>query len=357
MKSKQKHLIVLAQSLEQPRIVKRIIEQSQEFDKLTVYGFKREIHAVNNFGVLQNYDNIEVRIVGNLFNEKYFQRLFTYLKLLSTLFFTYGFKQKNIYVFGLDLRMIAALIINKKLTYEISDIMWLYKAGLQKKILSKIDRFLAGKSSKVVFTSKGFYDVYYSTVVKSSSVVLKENKFKSYGKVSPVESLKMDKIRIAYIGAFRYGEIIKHLLSIAKKNPNLLLNFYGDSHNKQQVDSMKLAAEKYNNITYNGPFKNPDDLGGIYAENNLNFVVYDNSQENERVAMPNKYYESGFFNVPIVCAKNTYVGQRAKDNKMGWIIDTDKDSISQFLNNITLNELNECHAAIKKLDKTLFHLD
>src|SRR5690606_38015998 len=105
---------------------------------------------------------------------------------------------------------------------------------------------------------------------------------------------------------------------------------------------------------YHGPFKNPDDLEKIYGENNLNFVVYDNTLENEKVAMPNKFYESGFFNIPIVCATKTYVGQRVLEQGLGWTIDTDFKSISNFLNTISIEELKECHRHIKKLDKSHF---
>ena len=70
--------------------------------------------------------------------------------------------------------------------------------------------------------------------------------------------------------------------------------------------------------------------------------------------MPNKYYESGFFNIPIVCAKGTYVGQRVVDNGMGWTIDTDKKSISNFLDEMTMSELVDCHEKIKTLDKKYF---
>ena len=99
---------------------------------------------------------------------------------------------------------------------------------------------------------------------------------------------------------------------------------------------MKAHAREYDQITYNGAFKNPDDLQAIYEENNINFVVYDNRLMNERVAMPNKFYESGFFNMPILCATNTYVGQRAVEHGMGWVCDIDKESIREFFNSISV---------------------
>ncbi|MEO0572683.1 MAG: hypothetical protein AAF039_13335 [Bacteroidota bacterium] len=354
MSKNKEQIIILAQSLEQPRIVKRIIEKASEHDTVKVYGFTRKIHAVNNYSVLHDYENIDITIIGSLANSRYVSRVFMYCKLIGVLYRNHGLSPKNIYAFGLDLRGIAALIANAKIKYEISDILWLYKSGGQRKILSAIDTFLAKRSDEVIFTSKGFYNSYYAEHVRAERVVIKENKFKSYDKVTPIEQIKSDKICIAYIGAFRYAEIIEHLLKTVANNKELQLNFYGDG-NQQIVEIIKKNVANFENITYNGAFKNPDDLEGIYGENNLNFVVYDNSLENEKVAMPNKFYESGFFNIPILCATKTYVGERVLEKHMGWTVDSKFETISGFLNSLTLNEIFERHQRIKGLDKALFH--
>ncbi|TMM53795.1 glycosyltransferase family 4 protein [Maribacter algarum] len=346
-------LLVLAQSLEQPRVVKRIIEKAKDYDKIEVFGFKREIHEVNNFGILENYENVKLNIVGTMANYKYMKRLANYFRLIIAIYSKYGFKSKNLYVFGLDIRMVSTLVANSKIDYEISDIMWLYKSPLQKSFLRRIDTNLAKWSNSVIFTSKGFYDSHYKMFVKPENAIIKENKFKTYDKVSPILDIKKDKIRIAYIGAFRYSTIIERLLQVVRENKNLVLNFYGDGF-KTIVEEMKKNASENENIFFHGAFKNPDDLENIYAENNVNFVVYKNTLENEKVAMPNKFYESGFFNIPIVAAVNTYVGQRVLDQNMGWTIDIDYNSISKFLNNLQMDNIIKHHENIKRLDKSLF---
>lgn len=70
--------------------------------------------------------------------------------------------------------------------------------------------------------------------------------------------------------------------------------------------------------------------------------------DNERVAMLNKYYESGFFNIPIFVANNTYVSDRVLENKMGWSINTDENGISEFLDKISIDLIINCHRNIKK---------
>lgn len=353
MPTKKKSIIFLIQSFEQPRILKKIIEKSTEYNQVYVYGYTRKIHAVNNFEVLDEYENITYTVVASVADGKYFERTFSYLKLLWLIYKNHGLKQKHLYVVGIDLRIISTLIFNSKIDYVISDIVWLYYPKFQKRLFKKIDTFLAGKSRKVLFTSRGFYESYYKKFVSEDQLVITENKLATYNKVHPLQELRTDAIHIAYIGAFRYSGIIKNLLKSVVNNPNLKLNFYGDG-NSLIVDLMKKHAQDYDNISFNGAFKNPDDLERIYSENNINFVVYNNTQENERVAMPNKFYESGFFNVPIVCATHTYVGERALSNGMGWVCDIDQKSISSFLNSLSIQDIVECHNRIKKLDKNLF---
>lgn len=327
---------------------------ADEYDHVDVYGFKRNIHSVKNYTLFDTKPNISYKILGTLEDGKYSNRIAKYIKLVTLLYKKYGFKRKHLYVVGIDLRMVASLLINSRVDYVISDIVWLYYEGIRKSIFKTIDLVLAGKSDKVIFTSMGFYESYYKEYVSKDQVVLNENKLATYRKVKPLECLRKDGIHIAYIGAFRYEEIIDNLLEVVHGNPALSLNFYGDG-SSGIVSKMKDFASQYPNITFNGAFKNPDDLERIYSENNINFVVYDNRYENEQVAMPNKFYESGFFNMPIVCATNTYVGKRALEQGMGWICDIDTQSISDFFDSISNEDLVNCHNRIKTLDKSLFH--
>ncbi|SNY99637.1 hypothetical protein [Flagellimonas pacifica] len=345
-------LIVLAQSLEQPRIVKRISQKTKEYKSIYVYGFTRNVHSIENHEVIGGNQQVTIKIAGQLKNGKYLERIFTYLKLLIIIYKKHGFSKKNVYVFGLDLRIFSSFLFNSQIDYEISDIVWLYHGKTKRNILRYVDNLLARKSRKVVFTTRSFYKGYYDKV-KEDKVLIEENKLETYGKVKPIEKVKSDKVRIAYIGAFRYPKIIENLLLTVSENKNLILNFYGATHG-ELIKKIDKATMSNTNIFYHGPFKNPDHLERIYSDNNLNFVVYDNLLENEKVAMPNKFYESGFFNIPIVCATNTYVGQRVLQNKMGWTIDTDYKSISNFLNHISIEELIEYHQEIKTIDKSHF---
>jgi len=354
MSSKKDKIIFLIQAFEQPRILKIILDKSKEYEHVHVYGFTRKIHAVENYKILDNNENIKYQIVSTIEDGKYWKRLIAYLKLIVIIYKKYGFIKKHLYVVGLDLRILCVLIFNKYIEYVISDIAWLYYPKPFSTIFGKIDQILSNYSDKVLMTSRGFYNSYYKKYVSEEQLVLTENKLATYNRVFPLKELKSDKIRIAYVGAFRYGKIITNLLNVVKNNKNLELNFYGDGFS-EIVTKMKEHAATYDNIFFNGAFKNPDDLQNIYANSNVNFVIYNNTLANERVAMPNKFYESGFFNIPILCATNTYVGQRALELNMGWVCDISEEEIYKFFNNLSIDDILKKHENIKELDKSLFN--
>lgn len=354
MTRRDDNLIVIVQSIEQPRIIKKVIEKSKEYNHIDIYGFDRKIHSVKNYDALEDYSNVSIKIISSFTDGQYWTRIGGYLKLIWTLWTKYGWNKKQLYIVGLDIRICCLFLVNKTVEYVISDLMWLYLPKRKKRILKFIDRRLAKISDKIYFTSRSFYERYYADVVPEERIEITENKLATYGKVHPLDHIIEDKIRIAYIGAFRYTTIIKRLLEVIRNNPDLILNFYGDG-SSDIVKLMKDHAERYTNISFNGAFKNPDDLQEIYANNNLNFVVYNNTMENERIAMPNKFYESGYFNVPIVCAENTYVGTRVTDQGMGWVIGIEIEDIKEFLYSLTIDKIKACHERIKTLDKSLFY--
>jgi hypothetical protein len=131
------------------------------------------------------------------------------------------------------------------------------------------------------------------------------------------------------------------------------LSFYGDGAS-DIIKFIEKESKENRNISFYGAFKNPDDLGRIYMQNNLNFVAYNNQLENELVAMPNKFYESGYFNIPLVCSRNTYVAERVINMGMGWVIEPTMCGIETFFSELTIKKIVDCHQKIKEIDKSNF---
>ena len=125
------------------------------------------------------------------------------------------------------------------------------------------------------------------------------------------------KIIIGLIGFLRYELPILRLIKFVENNSSLVtLKVFGDGQFKHYFDQ-----NQSKNITYYGSFKNPDELNEIYKKIDINYVVYDPSSLNVRLALPNKLYESVFFRVPIICSTNTYLSKLVREWDIGDEID------------------------------------
>lgn len=343
-------ILVISQSINQPRVVNRVNMLSQNYTHVEVISFNRSIYDVGNYENIFG-NNISIKIVATIEDGKYLKRLLNVIKFIFILISKVFIKQ-DVYCFGLDSRIYSCILIFNKKYYEISDIVWLYSKGINKMLWSKLDFYLTKKSKEIIFTSEGFYRKYYNFLAENK-IIIQENKFNTYGKVNPILDISKDRISIGYIGAFRYLDIIKDIVNIVSEKQDIDLSFYGDGPNEIK-DFINEKKYHFKNIKYNGSFKNPDDLINIYRVCNLNFVCYDNKLENELVAMPNKYYESGFFNIPIVCSSNTFLSEKVLENNMGWAINPDYEGLKTFIESITIEDIIEKHNEIQKLDKKLF---
>ncbi len=128
-------------------------------------------------------------------------------------------------------------------------------------------------------------------------------------------------IRIGFVGRLRYPRCLIPIMdAVIEAGDKFELHLYGVG---QLLELVQENAKKNPNIYYHGPFKNPDDLGGIYSSIDINFVVYDNSDPNVRLALPNKLYESPYFGTPLIVASRTYLSERVTEAGVGIVVDPD----------------------------------
>ena len=85
---------------------------------------------------------------------------------------------------------------------------------------------------------------------------------------------------------------------------------------------------------------------------NVDVVVacYDTTTFNERVAEPNKLYESLFFCKPIIVTEKTFLALRVRALECGYEINASTDeNIISFLNKITVDSVNRKMHNISKI--------
>lgn len=315
-------LIFLLTSISQPRCHKRIKAFIKEGYELEVYGFDRGFYNKN--ATVAEYDIKNFGFVPS--GSGHFKKLLFARKKINAIFKKNKTANVLYYCFSFDLALICK-IYNKKYAYEISDLVYGYfKRRNMREFFTRIDRKLIKNSFLTVMTSKGFQDFLYPQN-SPENIIIQPNRVDAYflERDRSLKILNANNIIFSYVGAFRYPNTVFRFAKIVGENfPQHSFHFYGDSHLTQKVKDL---VKKYPNVKYFGPFKNPDDLTSIYSKVDVVVACYDIKTLNERIAEPNKLYESFFFEKPIIVSKDTFLEQQVLNKyKCGFSIDATKDN-------------------------------
>lgn len=344
--SKPKIVFLLA-SISQPRCIKRIKSFIESGFEIEIYGFDRGVYNINSF--IEGYTINTLGFAPS--GSGYLKKTLYARKKIKSIFKSNKNSNVLYYSFSFDISMICRLY-SKKYVYEISDLVYGYfQNKLLRDFFSKIDRFLISKSFLTVMTSEGFYDFLYpKTLLKN--VIIQPNRVDSY--FSTLErshsSINAESLIFSYVGAFRYpNTVFRFAKVIGERYPQHSFLFFGDSQLTSQV---KEIANKYKNVEYYGQFKNPDDLPRIYSQINIVIACYDVKTLNERIAEPNKLYESLFFKKPIVVSEETFLEKQVIDKyKCGYAIDaTNDENIINFIDSLNNESLEQLGKRIEQIE-------
>ena len=295
---KKINIFILAPTHSQPRFHKRV----------TIYYYSRFYYKQNHFN--NRYRKINL---GQISDGRHLSRFSIIIKAVQTIRKdAKKMRPKWFYAFSLDLAVIGFFSGIKIGFIEIGDIINNKGVGRLARI---IEYFLFRKIKGIIFTSSAFFYNYNGWNFIENKVHVIENKLSRYYAYHkrPKDFIKDGVVRIGLVGLLRYERPIKLLINFIKNNTrSVKLICYGDGPYKDLI--IKNCDE---NIFYEGSFKSPEDLEKIYDNIDINFIVYDNTLLNVRLALPNKLYESVFWNVPIICSQNTYLSSIVKKWKVG----------------------------------------
>ena len=347
-------VIFIVDNIAVPRCIKRIKAFVDEGYDCEVFGYKR-----SNIGDARFPLDVKITILRYLENGKhYFSRLFQVKKDVAKIVSKYTREDCIFYSFG----FVSSLFVSfytKHFIYEISDIRYGSYPKLSNfiPVFKVIDRWIIKKSYLTVLTSGGFKDF---LGVNDSKILIIPNSvnlyYSEYNRSLPC--IEGKSLRFAFVGAVRYMSIFRFAEVIGEYFPKYTFSFYGKVPLCYEEKCKELLF-KYKNVFFYGAFKNPEDLEYIY--NNIDIVVssYDVNTLNERIAEPNKLYESIFFCRPIVVSSGTYLAERVNELGCGFDIDVFSEcSIKMFVDSLTADQLkviSEREILIDKkdiLDKT-----
>lgn len=301
-------IIFISSALQQPRHQKRIDILSKNFD-LEVYYFFRDKYT-------QNYKNYSdgAKLISNIEDGKYINRLSGLFKLFSML------KKSNIesvYCTSPD-QALVSLLAGKITYFEVGD---LYQIDGRNKVYQYLDEFIIPRISGLILTSPYFYDGYYikyENFIKNK-VIIVENKL-------PINfSSNIDKYRLNYDSIIDKENVKLGLIgSLAFTESLNLINNHIENSTNQELHIFGVGKVGLFDGTphtfYHGPFKSPEDLSSIYKKIDINIILYDYDNNNVKLALPNKLYESIAFLKPIVCADNVALSSYVLKNNIGVVV-------------------------------------
>lgn len=346
----QKTIVFIAMALSQPRCIKRVESFKDYGFNCVVYGYERGKYDVNGF-----LPDIMVHNLGMLKDNEYIGKGIKVFRDVIKITRLHRSKDTTFYAFGM-FQALYLMLLRKRYIYEISDILYAYPKFMHfLKFIKAIDKIIIKRSIATVMTSGGFYTFYG---IKSSRVFVVPNKVspslkRSFYKNDERNDSKTEKLSFGFVGSLRYKTITDFAEVIGERFPQYEFHFWGgvDDNSKEIIDKL---TTRYGNIKYHGVFRSPTDLPSVYGSFDVTVSCYQVSSLNERIAEPNKLYESMFFCKPIVVSKGIYLSERVREMNCGYCIDaSSKESISSFVSSLRKGDVLKLSKTLSQMDESL----
>lgn len=212
------------------------------------------------------------------------------------------------------------------LVYECLDIHPIFtRDDLIGRMTRALERWLIAQCDAIIVSSTDFAGKYFRDRQQvDRPIYLVENKFDPAGYEIhiPVRALNGPKTRIGLVGTIRCAPSLHLLAKLAHDYANQFeIHIFGQRHD--HAIGTIWAHEIADNpaITYHGPYHYPEDLAAIYGA--LDYVwAQDMWQQdhNSRWLLPNRLYEAGFFECPMIAVAGTKTAERLAKMGIGLVI-------------------------------------
>jgi succinoglycan biosynthesis protein ExoL len=274
--------------------------------------------------------------LGRIEHGKYAARIIVFFK--SILKLRQMIKDYDmVYCSGPDmayLSILSSIGLKTPTVMEVGDLREIQlRVGIVGKSVRFLEKLFLGKCAFVVSTSEGFIEAYYRKIKPDLNYLILENKLEK-GALPQSESINLEseKITIGYFGVLRCNWSWQVLCALAERNPNRFQIFVAGYN--LSIDNFEEEIEKHDNIEYYGTYKSPDELHTIYGQVDLIWGVYpvptSESEQNWKWAKTNRFYESLYYQRPMIVLKDSGDAKAVKILQSGLAISKDKidDAVS-----------------------------
>lgn len=139
------------------------------------------------------------------------------------------------------------------------------------------------------------------------------------------------KIVISNIGAIRDFEANKNLIYNFANNEGYTIKFHGNGPDKVSLENY-VQKNNINNVEFTGEYISSEE-NQLYSESDVINLVRDNTELNNRIALPNRLYKACKYNKPIITTEGTYLSEIVKEFDLGITVS------SNIINNYQIQKL------------------
>lgn len=322
-------------------------------DDFVAHGFDVHVYAFTRTNEKQSVDAPwPLEIIGAFANAlPYHKRLSILYKGIKRVAESYnGVKDVCFYYLGLDIAMIATLVVKHPYIFEECDLNHTYIGNsLLRKAFEILDCHIIKKSLRTVFTSEGFFT--YHKLKDTSNITVIANKLpESIRSIKVLEPRKTDitHLSFGFAGSVRYETIVSFASILVRNYPQHEFHFFGNIQECVRENAAKLG--KYSNCHFHGRFQSPVDLPEIYSQLDFTLATYDTRFENVRYAEPNKIYEAVYFRTPIIVSKGTFLAEKTKNLKLGFAVDAmSEEDVKSFIDGLTADMIKKSRVEISSI--------
>ena len=311
---RKKRLVSLVPHLPEPIVYKRVEAEKEAFDLHLVYWD----WGMENL-VPKKVDGYEEHRIEIAARRDPLHRLIPYVRfLLRALALLLQLRPDVIHCCGLD-ALFAAALKNKidmhgksRILYEVADLHALQitpQESIARRLLQRTiiraEESCCKQVDILVTTSEKYYDTYYHRYI------LAEKHF-DFPNVPDLSALRAYRPKdhtkdftVGYIGGVRYKKSLRNLVTAAE-SCGIGLMMAGFEVGSAEIESLCRAYEKGEWV---GRFDYNTQIATLYERCDVIYSVYDPEDENTKLALPNKLYESIYCGLPILAASGTFLGE------------------------------------------------
>jgi succinoglycan biosynthesis protein ExoL len=257
--------------------------------------------------------------------------------------------------------------------YEVLDInSSCTETGWRGALLRRIEKWVLKHTNLLVLSSPYFGTDYYQQLLEYRRPwFLLENKIPKWVRLERLERPAAKKPAAAKavsaigkrpwrIGWFGYlddeksWDILRHL---AQRLPDeVAIHVRGRPYTNFNMTRFLADVEQLDNVTYGGPFRNPEDLAEVYDAVDIVWSIDCNFPTgNSKWLLTNGLYEAGYFAKPALGLSGTAVGEFLGTYGSGWCLSEPlAENLLQFIANLTREEYEAKRTTIAGLSPDIF---